>query len=330
MIDPSVLQKEENFNDLSKNALDTYQSRKGRVPLQIQDKRLFEQIFNEFKHYKYSLFKSFLMTFKSASQQVRSDFGQSEIIVRAFQSILKKHEEIWGSDPVNFDLLIDIIDVLSLLPIPNELLIKYDVYNSVKGALAKASKSVDPTFPLLGHAKKSYNKMKINWKRYISEAGMKRKASDDQSSKRQKTVAGPWTIKPTTPKDKASLDAKAEQIEEEENEYIMAPRQPLGIYKSFPKGILKSALKKETPQDQDVEMTESKKVGFNMKMNAIKRIDKVARHDKKSLYSERGEASRAMKQKIRIEWRTPRGSLILIQNWNWTVQSLKEEWKVKN
>ena len=305
-----MLQQQESTIIASKAAIDVYQGKKGRIPLQYSDKQLFESTFNEYKHQDYSLFQSFLLTIKSASQQVRSEFGKSDVIVRGFQSILRKHKDIWQVDKVNFDLLIDTIDVLALLRIPSELLIKYDLGKSVKNALTKAGKGVDPSYPLLGHAKKTYNQMKLNWVSFMKEAeNPKRKVSEDESSvKRQKVVAGPWTIKATEPKDEPMAD-----VVEEEDDFIMRPRRPLENMKSFPKGVLKPILvKKDEEGDEemaDKPKTVKKSVGFDMRKNAIKRIDKVARHDKKTLYSERGEASRALKQKIRIEWRTPRGIL---------------------
>eukprot|EP00835_Amoeboradix_gromovi_P003933 NODE_280_length_11906_cov_0.405268.p6 type:complete len:318 gc:universal NODE_280_length_11906_cov_0.405268:7086-6133(-) len=316
MINPGLLQNKSNSTAAVKTALEAYQSRKGRIPLQIQDLQLFEQIFHEYKHLNYTLFKSFLLTIKSASLQVRTEFGKSEVLVRGFSSILRKHEATWlDPNKVNFDLIIDTIEVLSLLRIPSELLLQHDLGKAVKSTLAKAAQNVDPRFPLLGHAKKTYNQMKVNWLKFIEEeknskeSAPKRKASDDNSSSKRQKVVGPWTIKQTEP----TLEDVSDSVDAEED-FIMVAKVPLGTMKSYPKGILKSSLKnlaQEEGMNADVGAKTKRSVQFDMNKNSVKRIDKIAKHDKKSMYSERGEASRALKQKVRIEWRTPRGILIL-------------------
>ena len=293
---------------MSENALNAFQASKGRIPLHVNDKTLFEKVFNEYRHLNYEqLFKPLLLQLKSASLQVRTEFGNSEIILKGFQSILHKHDEFYQSD-FNFDLLIDVIDVLAQLRIPSDLLIRYNLGKEIKFALAKGAEKVKPDFPLLSHAKRAYNQMKKNWQKYLQENHdtQKRKASEDSSMNKRPKVVGPWAIKATEAKPEVVPIEKLE----EEVDFLMAPRQPLGSMKSFPKGILKSALKQVDNQG-DSTMKEKKSVTYNMHQNAIKRIERLARNDKKTLYSERGEASRALKQKVRIEWRSPRGSYYL-------------------
>eukprot|EP00834_Sanchytrium_tribonematis_P002143 NODE_60_length_27201_cov_1.043318.p13 type:complete len:319 gc:universal NODE_60_length_27201_cov_1.043318:11767-12723(+) len=315
MINPQKLQQAAALkNHASASAIDIYQARKGKIPFNVQDKAIFEQVFNEFKHQDFSCFKSFLNQLRNSSLAFRTEIGSSDVVIRGFQSILKKHVDFWTEKKFNFDLLLDTIDVLSVLKVTPELALKYDIGKAIKNVITRSAKGLDPNFPSLAHAKKSYNQLKVNWKNFMSEDknDNKRKSSTESSAaKKPKVVAGPWTIKATE-----DVEEDLDQMEEDDDDdYLMAPILPLNNMKSFPKGVLKSAMKRKDPEgdEQMEDVPSKKKVFFDMKMNAIKRIDKIARRDTRTLYSERGEASRALKQKDRMEWRSPRGISFLFR-----------------